>query len=118
MIKGSTKDVESVYASSDIFAVPSKLESFSLSLAEAMAAGLPAIGFKNCNGVNSLIQNQKTGFLVDSPEDYSQALEKLMNSVELRENMGKEGQKYIKRFNPDIIWDKWEQLLCKVSENR
>ena len=55
---------------------------------------------------------------MDSPEDYSQALEKLINSVELRERMGKEGQKYIKRFNPDIIWNKWEQLLRKVSEHK
>ena len=118
LIKGPTKDVGLAYACSDIFAVPSKLESFSLSLAEAMAAGLPAVGFKNCNGVNSLIQNQKTGFLVDSPEDYTQTLERLINSVELRERMGKEGQKYIKRFNPDTIWDKWEQLLRKASKHK
>ena len=114
-IMGPTHDVSSVYQNSDIFAIPSKLESFSLSLSEAMAAGLPAVGFKNCNGVNSLIQDEETGFLVDySINSFNRALSELMKSAELRSKMGKSGKEYIKRFEPTKIWNQWDALLHLV----
>lgn len=116
-IMGSTHNVSAVYQNSDVFAVPSKLESFSLSLSEAMAAGLPAVGFKQCNGVNSLIQNEVTGYLVSSDiHSFVNALSQLMKSAELRNKMGNAGREYIKRFSPEKIWNQWDNLLKSVKE--
>lgn len=99
-IMGPTHNVSTVYQNSDIFAVPSKLESFSLSLSEAMAAGVPAVGFKQCNGVNSLIQNEVTGYLVSNDiNSFAGALARLMKSAGLRNKMGNAGREYIKNFN-------------------
>lgn len=44
-IPGAKRDVSSEYNNAQIFVVPSKFESFGLALAEALAHGLPAIGF-------------------------------------------------------------------------
>lgn len=50
-----TNNVYEVYKKSDIVAFPSAYEGFGLSLAEAMNAGLPSIGFASASGVNELI---------------------------------------------------------------
>ena len=47
-----------------------------------MAAGLPCVGLKSCSGINELILDGETGFLTSSSaEDYSTALQKLMESI-------------------------------------
>lgn len=116
-IRGLTKNVdEDVYKKADIFAIPSKKEGFPLSLTEAMAAGFPAVGLRTCPGVNELIQDGETGFLVDnSPEAMAQALEKLMADRHLRVRMGAAGRKAVGVYAADRIWDAWEQLLEETA---
>lgn len=112
LLKGRTENVGEILANSDIFAIPSKLESFSISLSEAMAAGIPAIGFASCNGVNSLIQDGETGLLVkDGKEAYGKGLKVLMSDSELRCKYGKRGRQYIlDKFEPERIWNQWENF--------
>lgn len=117
-LKGKTSHIDKVYANSDIFVIPSHSEGFPLALTEAMAAGLPAIGFKTCGGVNGLIKDNKTGYLTDSDvEAFSEALKTLMDHTSIREQMGKAGQQEMKRYAPEIIWNKWENLLKKYVGN-
>ncbi|WCL55406.1 glycosyltransferase family 1 protein [Gimibacter soli] len=52
------------YASSDIFLNPSTTETFGNVTLEAMAAGVPAV-CANATGSNFLVQDGKTGYLVD-----------------------------------------------------
>ena len=47
------------------FACQAELEGWGLGLTEAMAAGVPAVGFKGCTGVEDLIQDGVTGLLAD-----------------------------------------------------
>ena len=80
-----------------------------------MAAGLPCVGLKSCSGINELILDGKTGFLTSSSaEDYSTALQKLMESIELRGKMGKAGRLRMEEFREDRIIDQWEDLLLHV----
>ena len=86
-----------------------------MALSEAMAAGLPAVGLKMCNGVNSLIQDGVNGYLTDAtPEAFGDALEKLIKNASLRVKMGKAGTEAMKAYAPDIIWDLWEQAIDSV----
>lgn len=50
-------------ASGDVFLFPSKGEGVSLSVLEALSAGLPVVGF-DVMGVRNLVVNEKTGVLV------------------------------------------------------
>ncbi|GAC1394749.1 MAG: glycosyltransferase family 1 protein [Ktedonobacteraceae bacterium] len=52
------------YASSDVFAFPSRTETFGQVVLEAMASGLPIVGLI-AEGVCDLVENGRTGLLVD-----------------------------------------------------
>ena len=100
---------------SDIFAFPSFWEGFGLALAEGMSAGLPAVGFKTCPGVNELIKDGESGYLCeDNLEAFTDALDKLMSDKDLRVKMGRAAKESMKQFAPQKNWDKWESLIMNA----
>lgn len=116
-MNGKTNHVEDVYADADIFCLPSRGEGFPLALSEAMAAGLPAVGFSDCTGVNDLIEDGKNGFLVSrSVDELAKALRALMSHPAMRREMGEKGCIAMRQYRPDYIWDQWETLLKKCTE--
>jgi GalNAc-alpha-(1->4)-GalNAc-alpha-(1->3)-diNAcBac-PP-undecaprenol alpha-1,4-N-acetyl-D-galactosaminyltransferase len=64
-----------------IMALPSRYEGFPNALAEALATGLPAVGFSGVSGVDELIIDNETGFLINPKLDtgLSDALKRLMD---------------------------------------
>ena len=91
-----------------------------LALTEAMAAGLPAIGYKSCPSVNELIIDGYNGFLCDDGiDDFAEKLKILMSDAELRKKMGENARKSMEKFAPEKIWDQWEALIKEVvAENK
>lgn len=88
-----------------------------LALTEAMAVGLPAIGYKSCPAVNELIIDGYNGFLCeDGIDDFAEKLKILMQDAELRKKMGQNARESMKQFAPKKIWDEWEDLINKVVE--
>ncbi len=112
-LNGFTDDPISKLKDADIFIFPSKYEGFPLALTEAMAVGLPCLGFSSCSGVNELISNNKSGFLVKE-EELAQYLEKLIESPDLRDTFGKYANFEMKKFNPENILTKWNQFLQQM----
>lgn len=120
-LTGATADIENEYQSSHIFALPSLYESFGLATAEAMAHGLPVLGFKSCPGTNELIINNKNGLLVDGQnrtEIFSQGIRKLISNDTLRERLGACGPESMKRFHPEGIVEKWVIFISEAITNR
>lgn len=118
-LKGKCAALEDVYTAADVFCFPSAYEGFGLALAEAMSAGLPAVGFRSCPGVNALIRDGETGILTeDSVESFSSAMAALMDSRMLRVRMGQAGRDAMKAYAPEQIWDRWEQLLAEMVHER
>lgn len=115
LLKGVTDDVASKLRDASILAFPSAFEGFSLALAEAFAMGLPAVGRKDCPSVNTLIRNDKNGFLTDpSPESFAKGLAKLMESEELRCKLGTQGKEDMKAYSADCVWGAWEKLILDL----
>ena len=86
-----------------------------LALIEAMAAGLPAVGYKSCPSVNELIIDGYNGFLCeDGINDFAEKLQILMSDLELRKKMGNNARETMKKFAPEKIWNQWELLINKV----
>ncbi|PIN77881.1 hypothetical protein COV15_01140 [Candidatus Woesearchaeota archaeon CG10_big_fil_rev_8_21_14_0_10_34_12] len=87
-----------VYNGCDIFAMASKVESFGLVYAEAMACGIPAIG-TSVGGIPEIINNSVAGFLVEPANsvELAKKLDILIKNKKTRESMGKEGIKKIKQ---------------------
>lgn len=114
-LKGVTDNVESVLRDSSIFAFPSAYEGFGLALIEAMMVGIPAVGCVDCSAVNTLIQNGVNGILTrPDPASFSVGLSDLMRDKEKRLEYGEQARKTAQRFDPDAIWNTWENLLNDV----
>jgi len=85
-----------------------RVEPFGLVVIEAMACGAPVIAFKE-GSLPELIENGKTGFLVNSIEEACQALKKI-NSIS-REYC----RKYVeKNFNLKRMVNRYEKLYKKI----
>lgn len=77
------------YASADIFAFPSVTETFGQVVMEAMASGLPVVGY-DAEGVRDSVQHLETGLLVPSRDRdaFTTGLRTLLAAPELRRRMG------------------------------
>jgi glycosyltransferase involved in cell wall biosynthesis len=114
-LPGTTQNIAAEYQNADIFALPSRYESFGLATAEAMTHGLPVIGFADCPGTNELIVDNENGFLVDGEnriDAFTAALEKMITSPDLRIKLGEQGRQIVKKYQPEAIIEKWENLVA------
>lgn len=114
IFKGVTTKITEVLHNADICAFPSACEGFGLALTEAMAAGLPAIGFEYCSGVNELIENEKNGFLVKDADEFAEKLAVLMDDEDLRCRLGREAMRISFEYGMDNIMRQWEDLIKHV----
>lgn len=100
---GFITSVETLLKSSDIFVLPSRFESFPLTILEAMNFGLPIIA-TNTGGISELIDHNVNGYMVDYND--SQNLKKhlltLISNEQKRSLMGTASlEKYTGQFSTD-----------------
>lgn len=100
-------DLEQGYRSGDIFLMTSYVEGAPVSLGEALAYGVPAIGFRYCTGVNERIIDNENGLLVDDDEMYQDAMVKLARNKNLRQRLAKNAPKISQKYNYNKIFQKW-----------
>jgi glycosyltransferase involved in cell wall biosynthesis len=113
-LAGVTNEIGPEYDEAMLLCHPAEFEGFGLSVAEALAHGLPVIGFADCPGVNSLISPPDNGILVsgdDRVNGLSAAMEQLISKPELLNTMSARAPESMARFAPSLIYDKWEALL-------
>lgn len=113
---GTSDHILSVYTKGDLFVTASPSEGFGLTLAEAMSAGLPAVGFRDAHGIRSLIRDGEDGLLCGSSvHALTEAMSRLMADGGTRQRMGSAGRQKMKRYRPDKVWDMWEKLLVQIK---
>lgn len=117
LLPGATKSISAYYVASHVFCLPSRWEGFPNALAEALAHGLPAVGYAECAGTNVLIEHGSTGLLAagnGDPESLSYALAEMMEDAAKRRAMGDTAISAMARFAPDIIMDRWEDIFHRA----
>ena len=99
------------FKTAHIFCAPNTgKESFGIVLGEAMASGRPIVA-SDISGFASVMTNDKEGFLVPPKNDemlYA-GLKRLIDSPELRFDMGKRGLKRVQTF-------RWEKVAAQVTD--
>lgn len=121
-LPGAISDVSQEYLKADLFVLPSTYESFGLATAEALLHGLPAVGFADCPGTNSLIRNNENGILVagrNRTEALAAALRNLMeNPQELKRLSNASADWLTQMFDINSVLDRWEGLIQEVAVSR
>lgn len=117
-LPGLTKDVAGELARSHIAALPSEFEGFPNALGEALAAGLPGIGFAGVAGVEEMIVSGETGMLLEEgggEEALAAALAALMDDAPARARMGETARRHSAKWAPNQVLGQWEDLLHETA---
>lgn len=105
-----------LFAACDVFAYPSRYESFGIAYVEAWAAGKPVIGCR-AGAVPTVIDEGGDGLLVpvDDAAALAAALQKLLTAPDLRQQMGTAGRhKVQQRYTWEAITGQWRQVYESV----
>jgi len=92
------KDKVKYYQLADILLLPSLKEGFGMTITEAGACAVPAVGADNYS-IKEIIQDEKTGFLakLNNVDDWVDKLNQLIKSPSLRQKMGQVAQKHVRQ---------------------
>jgi glycosyltransferase involved in cell wall biosynthesis len=116
----SREDIHAVYAAHDVFVFPSLVEGMPLTLLEAMATGMPVVTTNTC-GMADIVEDGFNGLLVRpaDAEKLAAGIEQLCRSLELREQLGLEGQRTARRYTWERVTRKLEEILViAAKQNR
>ncbi|MBU2937115.1 glycosyltransferase, partial [Pacificibacter marinus] len=122
-LAGICHDIMPVYAKAGIMCHPSSFEGFGLSVAEALAHGLPVAADAACSGVTALIQDGENGILVETgaapDEAFANTLDHLMSDPMMRTKLGLAAPSSVLSYAPDVILDRWQQVLsaCQADHD-
>lgn len=105
------------YAAAEVCVMPSYSESFGLVALEAQASGCPVLGAA-VSGLQSVVRDEVTGFLVDGyePVSYAERLARLLAQPELSEQMGRRGTLLAQRFTWARTADRLLEVYDELSE--
>lgn len=105
------------YRRLSIYVAPSHLEGFGLTVAEALASGLPTVATRGVGAFDELIEEQTNGFLYP-PGDVGALAEKLgvlMDDHALRKKMAQAARaSAVERMSLDVEADKLVQLYRRL----
>ena len=113
---GYVEPPHELFASADIFLMPSKWEGFGLAAVESMNASLPLV-ISNIAGLREIVNSDPPcAVLVDpeSPESIADGLERLLISSELRLQLGENAFKRAKKFNIDQMVENYIDLYAEI----
>jgi len=111
-IMGVTPNPLDAFLQADIGVYSSSFEGFPLGLSEALAAGLPCIGFESATGINELIKDRENGLLCEyNNVDLARKLTELMNNQPLRIKYGHNARESVKQYSEELFWAKWEAFI-------
>lgn len=120
-ISDPVPEILDLYSKAHLFTIPSLWEGFPNALAEAMASGLPAVGFAGAEGVAHLIDNGETGWLadgLDNADTLADALESAMKDHAERSRRGANAVQAMAAYLPEAQFAKWRKLIESLLADR
>lgn len=118
ILKPFLQDIHQEYLKASFYVMASHFEGFGMVLAESALYGLASVAFDIFSGPSDLIEQNRTGFLIqDGDLDcFASKMQELISSEEMRQNMGmKAKEKMQKEFLQDAILLRWEMLFNSLQ---
>jgi len=111
----SEDDLPLVFASCDVFVLPSLIELQGMVLLEAMASGKPIIVANSPDSASPCLVNEN-GFLFDpyNPSDLAEKIIKILSNDKLRAGMGKKSLRLIKKHDLNFVIKEHEKIYRKL----
>ena len=105
--------IDKILNKSSIYLMTSYTESFGIVLIEAMSHGLPCIAFSSAEGAKELIDSGRNGYLIKNRNysAYIQKVDDLINDLEMRKKIGKNGRKSIHKYRGEEVIKKWINII-------
>jgi glycosyltransferase involved in cell wall biosynthesis len=104
----------------DVLLHPSFVEALSMAVAEGLALGLPVIAGEHTGGMQYLLENGRSGVLVDVGSDsaVADAMFRLASDAELRTKLGRAAyESATRRFSADTVMSAYEKEYERVLKN-
>ena len=110
---GHVPYMKSLYAESEIFALPSRVEGFPMVLIEAMSQGCACISFDIQGVASEIIENGLSGCCIkdDDIDAFASKLDEMMSNESLRSSFSLNGIRRSKEYLPSLIAKQWYQLF-------
>ncbi|ECL4970804.1 glycosyltransferase family 4 protein, partial [Campylobacter lari] len=105
ILKPFTKEIEKEYLNASVYVMCSHYEGFPMVLIEASSYALPIISFDINTGPSDIIENEKSGFLIEDGnlKSFVDKLEILMDDENLRKTMGGSAKDIVKtKFSKEV----------------
>jgi len=108
---GFRRDVPELLTASDVFILTSRREGLPKAVMEAMAVGLPIIA-TDVRGNRDLVKSGENGYLVpvDDVEQTAIAIERLIDSEDLRRSMGEKSKQLVNQYDLQNIIPQMEKI--------
>lgn len=112
-LEGKVVDIKTAYLKSSLSLISSYEESFSLTLLEAQASGLPVIAFDCPWGPSEIITQDVNGFLIPDGDikAFADKICFLIENEKLRREMGYNALLNSESYAEDKVMAQWVQLL-------
>lgn len=115
----SAAEMPALYARHDVFVFPSLMEGMPVVLLEAMATGMPVVTTETC-GMMDVVEDGFNGLLV-KPADRGAlvaAVERLMESPELRARLGRAARETMRRHTWDCVAGQMANVFALAAAER
>ena len=115
---GKKANIADYLGVSDIFLLPSELESFGLAALEAHACELPVIATR-IGGIPEVVNDGESGFLseIGDVEKMASDALRLLRNEDMRASFGKRGREIsIQRYSTDVIIPQYIAFYEKVLD--
>ena len=118
-LPGRGSDIDQIFGRAQLLVHPASYEGFGLVIAEALARGVPVMGFSDCSGVNHLIQDGLNGVLVvpgaNVVKSLSSAMIQALTHREVLKSLSQNTVQSVAEYTAEASVARWQRAFQELG---